>query len=557
MEEQFYVVWPALIVAAVLLARRFGKAPRRVVLLLAVGGSLASLAYGIALTATDQTSAYFSTPARAWELGFGAVLAVAQPRISALSARLRAAASWLGLTGVVAAVLLFSASTTFPGSAALLPVVGAGLILGADDPVGGIGKIGILNNRVAQYLGDISYSLYLWHFPCIVLALSYYGSKNASYYLAASVAAVGLSVVSFHVFEDPIRSSRWLSKKSSNHTRRSVSAWQADNEVTLSRLLGVATALVVVAAVAVLRGPVLPLEPTAATARVAAIAPILDVAATTATPVQLALQATAWSDFQPSLAHLDTALVPQWLPDNCLSVDTTEQMGRCVYGNKAATQTAYLIGDSIGVSYAPALIAALGPTWKVQLLTHLQCPSVYLKTTRSDPGFAGKSFEECYAHRVFALAQIAKAKPDLVVTSSRSEEFVRFIVGGAAKPADNLAAWQASTQQFLTDVAPSTKRVVIIGAPPYGKDLATCDTPTSKPADCFGKIPQDWSPMNKTETAAAAAVPGVKYVNPLEWFCYLGSCPAVVDNVPVFWDSVHLTNAYSQKLGPLLRKALA
>jgi peptidoglycan/LPS O-acetylase OafA/YrhL len=154
-EEQFYVAWPLLIILAFVLAARFGRQGNRIVFPLAVFGTIASFVWCVHLTNANQTVAYFSTPARAWELGVGAVLALSQSTISKLPSGARALAAWSGLSAIAVSAVTYSDSTQFPGSAAALPVLGCGLLLAANNPERGPGKLGLLSNPVAEYLGNI------------------------------------------------------------------------------------------------------------------------------------------------------------------------------------------------------------------------------------------------------------------------------------------------------------------------------------------------------------------------------------------------------------------
>ncbi len=170
-EEQFYAVWPLLVAAAVAMAGRAASARRRraAVTVVLGGVTVASLGWAVHATATDPAAAYFVTPARAWEFGAGALLAVAAP-ISGRGTAVRAALAWAGGAAIMAAAVLYGPSTPFPGLAALLPVLGTLAVVHAGAPPAGWALSRALAVAPMQRLGDWSYAMYLWHWPLIVLA---------------------------------------------------------------------------------------------------------------------------------------------------------------------------------------------------------------------------------------------------------------------------------------------------------------------------------------------------------------------------------------------------
>ncbi len=185
-EEQFYVVWPAalaLLAAGVVWRsrRRDGRPPgagqARVadrvlgpVSVLVVLAWVASFAWSVLLTRAEPSAAYFSTPARAWELATGALLALAAARGLRLPARGRALVATSGLAAIAAAALAYGPGTPFPGWQAAVPVLGTAAVLAAGDAGRAHGAARLLTWRPATWLGDISYSLYLWHWPVVLLA---------------------------------------------------------------------------------------------------------------------------------------------------------------------------------------------------------------------------------------------------------------------------------------------------------------------------------------------------------------------------------------------------
>src|SRR6185312_7082056 len=132
-------------------------------------------------------------------LALGAILAIVAPRLPALGA-------WLGLAFIVAAGVAFSDSTAFPGYAALLPAVGAALVIAAAP--GGASRV--LSVAPMRYVGDRSYAFYLWHWPVLVIAAEYAGHDlSTAVRLGLLAGAFGLSILSYAFFENPIRQMRW------------------------------------------------------------------------------------------------------------------------------------------------------------------------------------------------------------------------------------------------------------------------------------------------------------------------------------------------------------
>jgi peptidoglycan/LPS O-acetylase OafA/YrhL len=213
-EEQFYLVWPALLLLLALLWRRRaadGSAwNRRILLRVVLVGFTLSLLWSVVITVRDPQAAYFSTPARAWELAGGALVALLVPVLSRLRSWVRLVLSFGGVVAVAAAALRFDSATPFPGWVALLPVLGTMAILAAGTGAGQPWPGRLLTIPPGPWVGDISYSLYRWHWPVIVLGREQFPEATAGRSGTILLVAVSvlLAALSYYFVEEPFRRGR-------------------------------------------------------------------------------------------------------------------------------------------------------------------------------------------------------------------------------------------------------------------------------------------------------------------------------------------------------------
>jgi peptidoglycan/LPS O-acetylase OafA/YrhL len=208
-EEQFYAFWPILIVGLVAWAGRFASrraAANRAVLIVGLGAvGVISLAWSVVATADSQSTAYFATPTRVWEFVAGALVTLVVVSRK-LSDRLRSVVGWLGLVAIVMAGLLFDGQSLFPGWIALLPVVGTVAVIVAGTTRSPYAPARWLSIRPMTFVGDISYSVYLWHWPLIIVVPYVTGADLRTLdkvgILAGTIALAWFSKV---LVEDPLR----------------------------------------------------------------------------------------------------------------------------------------------------------------------------------------------------------------------------------------------------------------------------------------------------------------------------------------------------------------
>ncbi|WP_313405415.1 acyltransferase family protein [Aeromicrobium sp.] len=168
-EEQFYLVWPLLVLLAVVLAARLGRSQKAVLAVVLGVATAASLAYSLWITQANPPAAYFVTPARAWQFGAGALLALVMGSTTVRRGAPAALVSWAGFASLAWCGLAYDSATPFPGTAALVPVIGTLAVIWAGEPAGRLSPTPIMRWRATHTLGEISYSMYLWHWPPIVI----------------------------------------------------------------------------------------------------------------------------------------------------------------------------------------------------------------------------------------------------------------------------------------------------------------------------------------------------------------------------------------------------
>jgi peptidoglycan/LPS O-acetylase OafA/YrhL len=242
-EEQFYIVWPLVVYA---LARYTREMFRNILLAVIVLGGGFSLVASITVTPQDPGAGYYLPHTRVWELLIGAGLAVVVTQIHLLPRHIRGIAGWAGLLAIVWSAWQFDSDTQFPGYAALLPVLGTAAVLMSNGSH--FGPERLLSLRPLQYIGARSYSLYLWHWPVLVLFEAQFGLLSGPETAVLVAMSFALSMVTYDLVEQPIRHSTFLSQTS----RRTITAGIAVVAVSL-----VGGAVFAVAAPNIGNGPLL------------------------------------------------------------------------------------------------------------------------------------------------------------------------------------------------------------------------------------------------------------------------------------------------------------
>ncbi len=203
-EEQFYLVYPTLFILGCTLYRTADVRRKLVALLVAV--VVASFVWSLHETPDNGVVAFFSPFTRAWELGAGALVAVLSVELARLPRRLASVMTWAGLAGIGLAALAYNSTTSYPGVAAALPVVSTALAVAGGTARPAAGAEVLLRLPPFQWLGKLSYSLYLWHWPILIIVAQHLGHPlSVPENLLLVLLALCLAALSYFLVESPLR----------------------------------------------------------------------------------------------------------------------------------------------------------------------------------------------------------------------------------------------------------------------------------------------------------------------------------------------------------------
>ena len=528
-EEQFYLVWPVLLLVTILIARRHTRAAVVGVLAVLFVGSLALSVY---TTATNPSLAYFGTHIRVWEFAAGGLVATLQPDALRAAPAVRTVVSWLGWAGIAATLLLFTGDTPFPSATALLPVLATLAVIvagapGADDEQRvRWAPTGIMGLRPVQVLGDVSYSLYLWHWPLIVIVPFALGRPLGTLdKVVILVAAVLLAALTKRFVEDT--------------TRNALPGARRRNLATFG---AAAVAMVLVAAVPV--GTVQYTQTVQARSAEAASKLASSGSDCFGAP---ALPAGGKCDEE----HAASAL----LPDRATLFDDTggafscyrpagqPTLKRCSFGSdEADAEKVALVGDSHAAMLIPGLrdraakagwhvdtFVGNGGVWRDPASVPAGNDRTYLESLQRTLVDGGYDVILTTAHR------------DLQTTPSRQRTIVPAIT----------AAWKVAEHA-------GSKVVPVLDNPEITTQALACvtDAPADQRSFDACAVPERQGLGGADYTGLAAASAGVRPVDLHRYFCRADVCPVVVGGTIVYRDAHHMTATYSKTVAPFLVEAV-
>ncbi|HEY0961541.1 MAG TPA: acyltransferase family protein [Pseudomonadales bacterium] len=501
-EEQFYLVWPLLLLwlfsGGGNPMMRTNRLRRGLAWILFVG-----LATSLMLSYASPLWGFYSMPSRAWQFALGGLVYLyADTGSSALATpdvphpRHRAfhlAAGWAGATLILGSVLFLHERMTYPGLWALLPSAGAALVIIAGTrqaATHGFGRV--LTLPPMRFLGKVSYSWYLWHWPVFVLGDVLQPEATLGFRMALIAISLLLAVVAYFILEQPLRVSTWL---------------RARPAYTL------AGSLVVMASGAILGSA-------------------------------WAGTAGRWAEAPDQVAFQQLRNdVPQLYSQGCDEWISSAQVRVCSYGQQDAQNTAVLFGDSVGLQWFSALAPHyLQSGWRVLVVTKSSCPMVDVPIFYER---IGAEYVVCEQWRSAAVQFLAQLKPAVI------------FMGSTATYAYSPEEWRDGSARILAPLAAAAGKVYVIrGTPRLAFDgpgcLARLEWQPAMLASLYScaSRPQTLPDEAVDDALRTAAAPfaNVRVVDFNPILCPDGLCRAKHGDSVVFRDFQHIANAHVASL---------
>ena len=523
-EGQFYLLWPLLLVLLdrlVFKGRYGGKTPAA----LFAGITLVLFAISVVVCYRASVPAYFSTVTRVWELALGGTIVFLDRIWTIRDSRLSAALGWIGMAAIVTASLTFSSSILFPGYAALLPTLGAALIIWSGRDSGPRAVSGFLSLPPLRYIGDISYSMYLWHWPIVIFVAASWGPGLSP---LGGIAVFGLTVLLSHFSWTWVEKS--FQKPRKEIGRRDTGALKL---ATLCTGMSAAFALGLLGYLSMLQS--------------AASKVVFD---PVRYPGALALgREIAPQPFVPSVlnARYDHAASQQ---DGCIAAYATVQLTNCHYGAADAKFRIVIVGDSHAEQWLPALmVIAQQRGASVQLYAKAHCAFADARQFLFEEG---RAYGECDQWNRELLRKLGEAPPDMLITSGINGYQIvgpNGISDDSARMADGYSAlWKQLVGRGIKIFAIKDTPFMPFDVPDClarrGATVAGCSSPR-------GAVLKPVDPL-----AAAAGAAGATFIDMNDAICAPETCQSVVGNVLVYQDSNHLTATYARTLASLLEQQL-
>lgn len=507
-EEQFYLVWPLLLVVLVPILLRDDAddaAHRRATAIAMAVAGLTSLAASLVVTSTSQPWAFFGMPTRIWEFAVGGVLSLVLVERADGRSRVATGLQALGLGAIAVAVVTYDRGTPYPGAAALLPALGACALLagGARAPDGPITRM--LGAEPLRWLGRVSYAWYLWHWPLVGLGEVLDPTIGVPGRLAWSALALLLAWQTYRLVERPARGGALA---------RIPDRWIAPAALAAS----VGAALLAHLA-------------------------MRDAERRIATTVQRTFAA----------ARADR------MTHGCWANTVEDARTPCVLGDSGAHTVIALLGDSHAEHWLGALDrAARERGWRIDAMVKGGCPVADIAALGS--ARSARYYRECARYREAMLRRIVAMRPAAVVLSSWDHYMPPD--GRAEDWQVSPATWERGLRRTYARLAAAGVRTIILrDVPRTGFDVPACLSRRAARLPLARACTYDRaSSLSRVaiaaQDAAARALP-VHLLDMNDQICDVARCEVVRNGAVVFTDDNHLTASFSRTLAPALGERIA
>jgi peptidoglycan/LPS O-acetylase OafA/YrhL len=539
-EEQFYVVWPLLLAATFLLARASRGAARRTALVVVAVVGAASLAYALHLTSIGDVSAYFVTTTRLWELAAGAAAAICIARLRPAPRVFRRVIVWVSALALIGSLVLVDGSS-WPNAVTLIPILATtALLLWCDADAPGLVDRALML-RPAVWIGGISYAVYLWHWPMIVIA-GYVLPSSWPVLLMIGAASIVAAWATSRWIETPLRFSQWFR----------VRPWRSFAFGAVALLVSVTCgAALMLAAPSNVLSPPQGAEPEGAAALPATV--YLD-----AMSAEDWLDGVEWVVPGPLNAVDD---VPVIYNDGCQQDTVDASVVTCEYGDPNADRVMALVGDSKAAQWQPAL-DTIARDAGYRLVTYLKSSCAFADAPIERDG---TEYASCADWNIDVRAALADERPDVVVTSQVRRDAFGAGDDATSQMADGIA-------RTLGDLVQAGSQVIVLGDTPqvgmnvyecvaeHPESLATCAydrEPTIEasalPAQLDAVDTLGGRVVDAGAPTSAQASP-VMLIDVNSVICpSAAECPPIIGNVLIYRSGSHITATYVESLTPRLQ----
>jgi peptidoglycan/LPS O-acetylase OafA/YrhL len=523
-EEQFYIVWPLVFAAACWSQRRRlaelpGPTRRRILAGVFSVVLAASLALSVWLTRAGSTWAFFGLPSRAWEFAVAGLLAVVPVPAALRGVRTRTGLALAGLGVIAVGAAFIESQTPYPGLWALLPVLGTVLVIVGGETFAGTATENPVSRVLAlppmQWVGRVSYSWYLWHWPAIVLTVAALDDDDVGLKTLAALASLPVAWAAYRFYETPLRFSTLLAR---SHRR--------------TYAVGAAFTVVVLLVAAA----------------VWSRAPDYD----DQTLVGLAPPAGASIDERVAFMVEQQRRRGETACPDVGGIETPDGDEYCEGGDPAGERTVLLLGDSHAGQWRTAFdLVARENGIKLLIRQHSGCPSVRVAKGPGDGSDAARKIESCRHHQEGDLRVVRHLQPDAVVVAS-STAFPERIVDDDGTPAtepEQVAHWRAGVEELIDELAATGAEVGwIVDEPQFPHEADRCLTQKQSTEACAVDREVGLDRVGalldvEREVLRERGITETVDLTPL--ICDEDRCRMEVDGTLVYTDSHHLTEAFT------------